>query len=159
MMHPLVNSTSSPQQSTRLALFAGNQFWAVIVGRGAIAFRQDGYAEAAAGALDFVSSVMSQSREFMFCALDAVSFRLLAVEPAFCRADIDHFSFVLKQVMVVIWITRLSGSAVWAGLLCAKYVLRAAVRSFHCDEQRNIRCVLTKPSLHEQVIAVTWHNS
>lgn len=40
--------------------------------------------------------------------------------------------------MVVIWITRLSGSAVWAGLLYAKYVLRAAVRYFHCDENIEI---------------------
>jgi hypothetical protein len=78
MMHQSVNSISSQQQSTRLALIAENQFCVVIVGP--MAFLQDGYAEAAAGVLDFVSCVMSQSREFMFCALDAVSFRLLAVE-------------------------------------------------------------------------------
>jgi hypothetical protein len=78
MMHQSVNSISSQQQSTRPALIVENQFWVVIVGP--MAFLQDGYAEAAAGVLDFVSCVMSQSKEFLCCALDAVSFRLLPVE-------------------------------------------------------------------------------
>jgi hypothetical protein len=33
MMHPLVNSTSSPRQPMRLALSAENQSWEVKVGR------------------------------------------------------------------------------------------------------------------------------